>query len=83
MWLRDLLPELVPNARIATYSYTSDWRKADVKTSLRKCGEQLLNVLFQNRSTKNVGRNLLNILRSLLLRITIGGSSKTADLHRT
>ncbi|KAL9066656.1 MAG: hypothetical protein Q9161_007415 [Pseudevernia consocians] len=67
MWLRDLLPGLVPNARIATYSYTSDWRKADVKTSLRKCGEQLLNVLFQNRSTKNDGhrRPLIFIGHSL------------------
>ena len=55
MWLRDVLPNLMPHARIATYSYESDWRKADIKTSLRKCAEQLLNVLQQHR-TKKVGR---------------------------
>lgn len=54
MWLCDILPNLIPHARIATYSYESDWRKADIKTSLRKCGEQLLNVLQQHR-TKKVG----------------------------
>lgn len=62
MWLRDLLPDLIPNARISTYSYESDWRKADVKTSLRKCGEQLLNVLYQTRLTEKVGRILSHVL---------------------
>ena len=52
MWLRDVLPSLVPRARITTYSYESDWRKAEIKTSLRKCGEQLLNVLQQHRIEK-------------------------------
>ncbi|MCJ1467928.1 hypothetical protein MMC07_006553 [Pseudocyphellaria aurata] len=59
MWLRDLLPESIPHARIATYSYESDWRRANVKTSLRKCGEQLLNVLHQNRSSEKVSRAVL------------------------
>lgn len=62
MWLRDFLPDSIPNARIATYSYESDWRRADIKTSLRKCGEQLLNVLRQHRSTKKVGRVVPGIL---------------------
>ena len=53
MWLRDLLPRFLPNARIATYSYQSDWRQ-DVKTNLRKCGQQLLNVLYQHRSSEKV-----------------------------
>ena len=53
MWLRDLLPRFLSNARIATYSYKSDWRQ-DVKTNLRKCGEQLLKVLYQHRSSKKV-----------------------------
>ena len=61
MWLQDLLPNLVPNARIASYSYESDWRQ-DVKTNLRKCGEQLLNVLHQNRADNMVGRVALNII---------------------
>ena len=53
MWLRDLLPRFLPSARIASYSYKSDWRQ-DVKTNLRKCGEQLLNVLYQYRSSEKV-----------------------------
>lgn len=61
MWLRDLLPSCVPHARIATYSYESDWRKADVKMSLRKCGEQLLNVLYQCRSSEKVSSVILDI----------------------
>ena len=43
LWLQDLLPSLIPNARIATYSYESDWRKGNIKTNLRICGKQLLN----------------------------------------
>ena len=56
MWLRDFLPDFISNARIATYSYESDWRRADVKINLRKCGEQLLNVIRQNRSSEKVSR---------------------------
>lgn len=63
MWLRDFLPDFIPNARIATYSYESDWRRADVETDLRKCGEQLLNVLRQNRSSEKVSRVISDIHR--------------------
>ena len=80
MWLRDLLPSCVSHARIATYSYESDWRKADVKTSLRKCGEQLLNVLYQCRSSEKVSSVILDIY-PILLRISAGVST-TADLCR-
>lgn len=82
MWLRDFLPDVIPNARIATYSYESDWRKADVKTNLRKCGEQLLNVLHQSRSTEKVGRIVSGISKTSSLIITSGGS-KTASFYRT
>ena len=57
MWLRDLLPQFLPNARIATYSYESDWRQ-DVKTNLRKCGQQFLNVLYQHRSSEKVSSSV-------------------------
>ena len=73
MWLRDFLPDLIPNARIMTYSYESDWRRADVETSLRQCGEQLLNVLLQKRSSEKATRIVASILPSSVLRITIGG----------
>ena len=64
MWLRDLLPQFLPSARIATYSYKSDWRQ-DVKTNLRKCGEQLLNVLYQYRSSEEV--SILEFVRCCLV----------------
>ena len=65
MWLQDLLPNLIPNARIASYSYESDWRQ-DVKTKLRKCGEQLLNVLHQNRVHNMVGRVALDLILPII-----------------
>ena len=56
MWLRDLLPNCVPNARIATFSYLSDWYtyRRGVKTSLRELGEQLLGALQHDRKKINV-----------------------------
>ena len=63
MWPRDLLPDCIPNARIATYSYESNWRRTNVKTSLRKCAEQLLNILRQNRSSEEVSRLVRAILQ--------------------
>ncbi|MCJ1349815.1 hypothetical protein MMC31_008056, partial [Peltigera leucophlebia] len=67
MWLRDLLPRFLPNARIATYSYQSDWRY-DVKQNLRKCGEQLLKVLYQYRTSKKEARRPL-----ILIGHSVGG----------
>lgn len=56
MWLRDLLPNYVKNARIATFNYLSGWYayKKGVKTSLREIGEKLLNVLQLDRQKQNV-----------------------------
>lgn len=54
MWLRDLLVPDVPDARVATYSYRSDWRDPTVKTSLRQCAERFLNTLKQSRQHENV-----------------------------
>jgi hypothetical protein len=59
MWLRDLLVPLFENARIATYSYESDWRDPRVKTSLRKCADQFLNDLLQHRLKANVSDSSL------------------------
>lgn len=79
MWLRDLLPQSLPNARIATYSYESDWRQ-DVKTNLRECGLQLLNVLYQHRSSEKVSIFIF-AGRFLYLLIYDAGSSTTVDTH--
>lgn len=54
MWPRDLLVHEFKNARVATYSYESDWRDRGVKTSLRECGEQFLNILLQHRQHAKV-----------------------------
>lgn len=56
MWLRDLLPKFVPNARIATFSYYSNWYtyKKGAKTSIRELGEQLLTVLHGDRQKVQV-----------------------------
>jgi hypothetical protein len=54
MWPRDLLVPTFTNARIATYSYRSDWRDRQVNTSLRECGQQLLEVLCQHRQSASV-----------------------------
>lgn len=51
MWPRDLLVPLFKNARVATYSYESG---RGVKTTLRQCAEQFLNVLFQHRQEPDV-----------------------------
>ena len=82
MWLRDLLPRFLPNARIATYSYKSDWRQ-DVKTNLRKCGEQFLNVLYQYRSSENVSSVLLDNLLLIDAEYHNIGSSTTVDTYWT
>ena len=56
MWLRDLLPDFVPNARIATFSYLSDWYtyRKGIKTSIRELGEQLLMALHHDRHSTMV-----------------------------
>ncbi|KAF1352876.1 hypothetical protein EJ07DRAFT_158900 [Lizonia empirigonia] len=51
MWPRDLLAPAFASARVATYSYRSDWRDRQVNTSLRECGQQLLEVLLQHRQS--------------------------------
>ena len=71
MWLQDLLPNIIPNARIASYSYESDWRK-DVKTNLRNCGEQFLNILHQNRVGDVVSRVMLNMIFLITNKYCIG-----------
>jgi hypothetical protein len=54
MWVRDLLVPMFKDARIATYSYKSDWKDRKVKTNLRQCAEQFLNILSQHRQQADV-----------------------------
>lgn len=50
MWLRDLLPHDIPNARILTFEYGSKWYKDPDHVSLRDCGKKLLKRIVQDRS---------------------------------
>ncbi len=79
MWLRDILPSFFLNTWVATYNYESDWRK-DVKTSLLKCGEQLLNFFYQNPSLEEVVRVALEILPLIADNHDVG-KSPTTDIY--
>ena len=79
MWLGNLLPNFFPNARIATYSYGADLRK-NVKTSLHKCGERFLNVLYQNRSGERASRMVLDISLFIMAENHGSGQSATVDI---
>lgn len=83
MWLRDLLPEFVPNARIATFSYRSDWYtyKKGVKTSIRELGEQLLAAVHHDRLRIKVRKAEFSMLISLSAHQL--GISATNHIHWT
>jgi hypothetical protein len=71
MWLRDLLPSYVGNARIATFSYLSDWYtyRKGVKTSIRELGEQLLKTLYEDR--RRIGVSFLYFVHPACVRVYI------------
>ncbi len=54
-WLRDLdmLPRIVPKARIMVYTYNSAWLSSGSKTVLKRCGEDTMRRIhdFRNRET--------------------------------
>ncbi|KAI1820891.1 hypothetical protein F4861DRAFT_542494 [Xylaria intraflava] len=51
-WLRepDMLPSVVPRARIIAYNYESRWHAGAPRTRLELCGEELANSLHDFRS---------------------------------
>jgi hypothetical protein len=59
-WLadNDLLPKMVPNARIMTFNYKSKWHKDAPKQRRSLCAEELLVALENKRS--QVGTIALN-----------------------
>ncbi|KAH7092522.1 hypothetical protein FB567DRAFT_625504 [Paraphoma chrysanthemicola] len=85
MWPRDLLVPTFSSARVATYSYGSDWRDKHVNTSLRECGQQLLEVLLQHRQGDDerrrplvfIGHSLGGLVVQQALAIAVHGSSYT------
>ncbi|KAI0101549.1 hypothetical protein GGR51DRAFT_563451 [Nemania sp. FL0031] len=50
-WLKDLLPNLIPNARIIAYNYESKWHADAPKTRLELCGEELIRSLHNFRTS--------------------------------
>ena len=86
MWLRDLLPSYVRSARIATFSYLSDWYtyRRGVQTNIRELGEQLLSVLHQDR--QRIGVSFATCKHAVCVRwnvaLTKPGDTSTYYLHR-
>ena len=56
MWLRDLLPQDLPRARIQTFRYDSSWYQDPDYVSLRACGRRLLYALLADRTHHNQHR---------------------------
>ncbi|KAF1364158.1 TPR-like protein [Lizonia empirigonia] len=85
MWPRDLLAPAFSNARVATYSYGSDWRDRQVNTSLRECGQQMLEVLLQHRQSASeqqrplvlIGHSLGGLVIQQALAIAVYGPRYT------
>jgi hypothetical protein len=49
MWLRDFLPETVPDARIMSFGYDSRWLLNDGKATIADSARRLLILLNQKR----------------------------------
>ncbi|KAI1133722.1 hypothetical protein F5Y10DRAFT_283980 [Nemania abortiva] len=81
MWPRDLLPSDVKNARIATYSYFSDWMNTDFKTSLRECSEQFLDILSNHRRRDEERRRPLILIGHSFGGLVIEEALNTAAAH--
>ncbi|PYH91312.1 hypothetical protein BO71DRAFT_486360 [Aspergillus ellipticus CBS 707.79] len=64
MWLRDFLPEDIPNARIITYGYDTRLSKSQSNVSIRELGKDLLEML-KNARLKHAHRPLILIGHSL------------------
>ncbi|KAI2769586.1 hypothetical protein F4815DRAFT_450716 [Daldinia loculata] len=65
-WLKDpdMLPAVVPNARIMAYSFEARWHSKAPKIRLELCGEELVKGLHNNR-TDVLERPLIFIAHSL------------------
>ena len=55
MWLRDLLPQDLPDARIMTFEYDSRWLQDPALVDLKACGERLLESILWDRTHKGSG----------------------------
>lgn len=60
-WLRDLLPECLPRARILAYQYNAN---VVFRTSVAGVEEQALNLLYCLHSMRNVSTEAITIIGS-------------------
>jgi hypothetical protein len=56
MWLRDLLKEDIPLARILTFEYNSTWLENPANVSLKNCAQELLQAIIWDRSHRGENR---------------------------
>ena len=54
LWLRDLLPNMLPNVRIMTYGYNAKFRNFTGHQDLREIATKLLSELVDLRRTAEV-----------------------------
>lgn len=66
MWLRDLLPQALPNIRIMTYGYNAKFRNFTAQQDIRSISTKLLAELGDLRRTEEVRLNRLAIEFSLI-----------------
>ncbi|KAK0278705.1 hypothetical protein LTR35_008969 [Friedmanniomyces endolithicus] len=52
-WPRDLLPVDIPDARISTLGYRSQWNSSKFETSFLECGDHLLELLEVDRRSNH------------------------------
>ncbi|KAK0919757.1 hypothetical protein LTR57_010382 [Friedmanniomyces endolithicus] len=67
-WPRDLLPVDIPDARITTLGYRSQWNSSKFETSFRECGDRLLELLEEDRRS-----SLVKALPILFIAHSFGG----------
>jgi len=81
MWLRDLLPLRVPNARILMFNYLSEYLSENApKVSLRSIATDLLIAIKENR--RNKGSEVGIFLHSSGRTLHIKSLSLTFHLYR-
>lgn len=54
MWLRDLLPQVMPNVRVMTYGYNASFLNYTAKQDVRSIAAKLLTELADLRSGERV-----------------------------
>lgn len=69
MWLKDLLPEAIPNIRIMTFGYNARFKNFTAQQDLRNISCKLLAELVDLRTTHEVSRFYLFLFTYLFMSI--------------